>query len=66
MAKPPKRTALLIRCSVEEAEAIRASARKSGRTLSGYVLHCLRRRLNIEAQLEADIANLKARRRGTL
>lgn len=48
----PKRTALLIRCSVEEAEQIRAAAQKSHRTLSGYVLHCLQNRLRIEAEME--------------
>jgi hypothetical protein len=59
------RTALLIRCSVEEAEAIRSGAKKSGRTLSGYVLHCMRNRLMVEAKLEAQYRALAARRSGT-
>jgi hypothetical protein len=58
-----KRTALLIRCSVEEAEAIRSAARNSGRTLSGYVLHCLRNRLRIEAQIKANFAELSQHRK---
>lgn len=48
----PKRTALLIRCSVEEAQAIRAAAQKQCRTISGYVMHCLRNRLKIEYDME--------------
>lgn len=63
MRKHTKRTALLIRCSVEEAEAIRSAARNSGRTLSGYVLHCLNNRLRVEAQLKADFAKLAEGRR---
>ena len=64
-----KRTALLIRCSMEEAEAIRASARRSGRTLSGHVLHCIRNRLKIEAEIErkeVEFAAIKALRKGKL
>ncbi len=45
------RTALLIRCTVEEAEAVRAAARRQYRTLSGYVMHALNNRLEIEARL---------------
>jgi hypothetical protein len=62
MAKS-KRTALLIRCSVEEAEQIRAAARKQHRTLSGYVLHCLHRGLRIKAKLETQAARIAARRK---
>ncbi len=46
-----KRTALLIRCTAEEAEAVRAAARRQYRTLSGYVMHALNNRLEIEARL---------------
>ena len=66
MAKNSKRTALLIRCSVEEAEAIRLAAKRSGRTLSGYVLHCLRNRLKAEADVESQIAAITARRNRTV
>jgi hypothetical protein len=52
MPKYGKRTALLIRCSVEEAKAIRAAAQKADRTISSYVLRVLRSRLNIERQAE--------------
>jgi hypothetical protein len=60
--KNPERTALLVRCSVEEAKAIRESARRSGRTLSGYVLHCLRNRLKVEAEIQANLEAIAARR----
>lgn len=54
-----KRTALLIRCSAEEANLIRAAAKKDGRTLSGYVLRCLQRRLELEAGLDIKFARLR-------
>ncbi len=59
----PKRTALLIRCTVEEAEAVRAAARRQYRTLSGYVMHALNNRLEIEARLrEQNLAIAAAHR----
>ncbi len=58
----PTRTALLIRCTVEEAEAVRAAARRQYRTLSGYVMHALNNRLEIEARLhEQNLAAAAAR-----
>lgn len=50
-----KRTALLIRCSVEEAAQIRNLARSENRTISGYVLNIMERALRIEDQLAARI-----------
>jgi len=52
MPRIAKRTALLIRCSVEQAEAIRAAAKKQGRTISSYVLRSVSTRLNIERDME--------------
>ncbi len=40
-----ERTALLIRCSREEAEKIRESAKRERRTVSGYVLHAVMNRI---------------------
>jgi uncharacterized protein (DUF1778 family) len=40
-----QRTALLIRCSQEEAEKIRQAAKRERRTLSGYVLHAVMSRI---------------------
>lgn len=45
------RTALLIRCSREEAEAIRHAAQRERRTLSEYVLHAVMFRIAREGQL---------------
>lgn len=45
------RTALLIRCSSEQAHSIRVSAEKERRTLSGYVLNIVMRAVHLEAQL---------------
>jgi len=53
----PNRTALLIRCSVEEAQQIRAAARHQHRTVSGYILHCLQQKLEIEAAVQKKLAS---------
>ena len=53
------RTALLIRCSKEEAEKIRAAAKRERRTLSGYVLHAV---LNRVTNQEKSRAYAPARR----
>jgi uncharacterized protein (DUF1778 family) len=41
----PQRTALLIRCSREEADRIRSAAKRERRTVSGYVLNAVMSRL---------------------
>lgn len=38
-----KRTALLVRCTVEEAENIRQAAEKEGRTITGFILNAVMR-----------------------
>jgi hypothetical protein len=48
----PKRTTLLINCSIEEANQIRAAARKDERTISAFVLRCVKTRLKVQKQLE--------------
>jgi len=57
MPKYAKRTALLIRCSVQEAAAIRAAAQKADRTISSYVLRAVRTRLKVETQMEEGPSN---------
>jgi hypothetical protein len=52
--KNPNRTTLLINLSVEEAEEIRAAAKKQDRTISVYVLRAVRRSLQLERQIEAQ------------
>jgi len=49
--KNPKRTTLLINLSVQQAEQIRAAAKKQDRTISAYVLRAVMNRINIEGQL---------------
>ncbi len=49
---PSDRTALLIRCSKEEAEKIRAAAKRERRTLSGYVLHVILNRITNQEKSE--------------
>jgi hypothetical protein len=48
---PSDRIALLIRCSKQEAEKIRAAAKRKRRTLSGYVLHVILNRITIQEKL---------------
>lgn len=50
-----ERTALLIRCSKEEAERVRIEAEKQRRTISGYVLQIMGRAIEIENRLLAKI-----------
>lgn len=42
-----QRTALLIRCTSEEAELIREAAKAERRTISGYVLHSILQRIAV-------------------
>ncbi len=53
------RTAILVRCSTEEAQRIRASAKQRGATISGYVLRALTRSWKIKK----DVAALGSRKR---
>lgn len=49
------RTALLIRCTEEEAEAIREAASLQRRTVSGFVLQAVMNRIAIQRRLEAAV-----------
>jgi hypothetical protein len=44
---PGARTTMLIRCSVEEANHIRIAAKRRDTTISGFVLHCIRRNWHV-------------------
>jgi len=46
--KNPQRTTLLINLSVDEAQEIRAAAKKQDRTISAYVLRAVMSRMRIE------------------
>jgi hypothetical protein len=45
------RTALLIRCNVNEADKIRAESRKAQRTIAGYVLHEVLKAVTLDDQI---------------
>jgi uncharacterized protein (DUF1778 family) len=46
-----KKTAILIRCTAEEAELIRQAAANERRTLSGFILNAVMNRIRIRAQM---------------
>ena len=50
MAK--SRTALLVRCSEQEAEAIREAARRERRTISGFILNAVLNRIANQKRIE--------------
>ena len=50
MAKP--RTALLVRCSEEEAEMIREAAKRERRTISGFILNAVLNRIGNQKKIE--------------
>lgn len=45
------RTTLLINCSVDEAQQIRAAAKREDRTISAYILRAVKNRLSIDEEL---------------
>ncbi len=62
-----KKTAILIRCTSEEAQIIREAAANERRTLSGYILNAVMNRIRIRAQMpvpEQQKPAPMARRRG--
>ena len=56
--KNPKRTTLLINLSVEQADQIRARAKKQDRTISAYVLRAVMSRLEMEQRVESQNQNV--------
>ncbi|MGE5207179.1 MAG: DUF1778 domain-containing protein [Chlamydiota bacterium] len=50
MSKP--RTALLVRCSEEEAEMIRDAAKRERRTISGFILNAVLNRIANQKRIE--------------
>lgn len=51
-----KKTAILIRCTPEEADLIREAAATERRTLSGFVLNAVMNRIKVRAQMAAPPA----------
>jgi hypothetical protein len=54
------RTALLIRCNVEEADRIRIEAEKERRTISAYVLFVVSRAIQVEDKLFSTLSRYSA------
>lgn len=48
-----QRTALLVRCSEEEAEIIREEAKRERRTISGFILNAVLNRIGNQKRIEA-------------
>jgi len=48
----PERTSVMIRCSREQAEKIRAAARRERRTVSGYVLNAVMNHIDSQEKLQ--------------
>ncbi len=49
---PSDRTALLIYCTREEAEQIRIAAKRERRTISGFVINAVMKRLAVQSQIQ--------------
>ena len=56
------RTTMLVRCSTAEARRIRRNAKRRDSTISGFVLHCLRRSWS-QRSTSAVLAAIRAMRR---
>jgi uncharacterized protein (DUF1778 family) len=61
--KDPNRTALLVRCSEEEARFIREAAQREHRTLSGYILNIVMSRVPQNEGLLSELPNPSKPRR---
>jgi hypothetical protein len=63
LVRPPgPRTAILLRCSVEEAKQIRVAAERRRITISGFVLHALRRSWKVAEETPSARVNAAQRR----
>ena len=58
---PTKRTALLVRCTKEEAIAIRWAAKRERRTISAFVLNAVEGRIASHRKIVATFPGLEAR-----
>ena len=58
---PSKRTALLLRCTQEEAAAIRWAANRERRTISGFVLNAIEARIQSHKKLVASFPGWEER-----
>jgi len=56
-----KRTALLVRCTAEEAELIRQAAKAERRTISGYILNGIMQRIAVQKKTHEHLAETLGR-----
>lgn len=59
MPATSKKTAILVRCTQEEADAIRKAAALERRTLSGYVLNAVMNRIRMRENLAVQVTGRK-------
>ena len=55
-----ERTALLVRCTPEEADAIRKAARRERRSISGFILNAVMNRISNQATIQQRLAKMAA------
>jgi uncharacterized protein (DUF1778 family) len=55
MPDKQKRTAILIRCSAEEADLIRAAAKAERRTISAYILNAVMNRISAQKRFSQTL-----------
>ncbi len=55
-----KRTAILLRCSEEEAQDIRDAARSEKRTISGFILNAVHNRLEARKRIRERFEELSS------
>ncbi len=58
------RTAVLVRCTAEEAEAIRRAAKRERRSISGYILNAVMNRIANQATIQERLSKIEPGPRG--
>lgn len=56
------RTAVLVRCTAEEADAIRKAAKRERRSISGYILNSVMNRIANQTTIQERLAKFEAPR----
>jgi uncharacterized protein (DUF1778 family) len=53
-----QRTAVLVRCTPDEADAIRKAARRERRSISGFILNAVMNRISNQAMIQQRLAKM--------
>jgi len=56
------RTAVLVRCSPEEADAIRRAAKRERRSISGFILNAVMNRIANQASIQQRLTKMETGR----